>query len=57
MKYPFALLVWIAASTASSPPENWNTPLEPFRIFGNTYYVGTAGLSAILIIGCGPHPD
>jgi metallo-beta-lactamase class B len=27
----------------------WNTPQEPFRIFGNTYYVGTAQLSAILI--------
>ena len=29
----------------------WNTPQTPFRIFGNTYYVGTAELSAILIAG------
>ena len=29
----------------------WNVPLKPFRIFGNTYYVGTAELSAILIAG------
>ena len=29
----------------------WNVPQEPFRIFGNTYYVGTAELSAILIAG------
>jgi metallo-beta-lactamase class B len=29
----------------------WNAPQEPFRIFGNTYYVGTAELSAILIAG------
>src|SRR5256885_7542830 len=27
----------------------WNMPQEPFKIFGNTYYVGTHGLSAILI--------
>lgn len=27
----------------------WNEPQAPFRIFGNTYYVGTAGLSVILI--------
>ena len=29
--------------------EEWNQPQEPFRIFGNTYYVGVAGLSSILI--------
>jgi metallo-beta-lactamase class B len=29
----------------------WNVPQEPFRIFGNTYYVGTAELSAILVVG------
>ena len=27
----------------------WNAPREPFRVHGNTYYVGTGGLSAILI--------
>jgi metallo-beta-lactamase class B len=27
----------------------WNAPHAPFRIFGNTYYVGTNGLSAILV--------
>lgn len=27
----------------------WNEPQEPFRIHGNTWYVGTAGLSALLI--------
>ena len=29
--------------------EEWNKPREPFRVFGNTYYVGTDGLSALLI--------
>lgn len=27
----------------------WNAPRAPFRVFGNTYYVGTSGLSAVLI--------
>ncbi len=31
--------------------EQWNVPHAPFRVFGNTYYVGSAGLSAILIDG------
>ena len=41
----------------SDPPhkcdscDEWNKPREPFKIFGNSYYVGTDGLSAILIVG------
>ena len=35
--------------------ETWNAPHEPFRVFGNTYYVGVAGLSAILITSDGGH--
>ena len=31
--------------------DGWNQPHEPFRVFGNTYDVGVAGLSAILITG------
>lgn len=27
----------------------WNQPREPFRIYGNSYWVGTEGLGAILI--------
>ncbi len=27
----------------------WNTPHAPFRVFGNSYYVGTDGLGAVLI--------
>jgi metallo-beta-lactamase class B len=33
----------------------WNVSQKPFRIFGNTYYVGTHGLSSILITS--PHGD
>jgi metallo-beta-lactamase class B len=29
--------------------KTWNQPQEPFKIYGNTYYVGTHGLSSILI--------
>jgi metallo-beta-lactamase class B len=29
--------------------DTWNAAQEPFRIFGNTYYVGVAGLSSVLI--------
>jgi len=31
--------------------DEWNKPREPFKIFGNTYFVGTDGLSSILIAG------
>ena len=27
----------------------WNAPQEPFKLFGNSYYVGTAGLSSVLV--------
>lgn len=33
----------------------WNTAQAPFRIFGNTYYVGTHGLSSVLITSPGGH--
>lgn len=29
--------------------EDWNLPMDPFRIYGNTWFVGTDGLSSILI--------
>lgn len=35
--------------TCSSCAE-WNGPREPFKLFGNTYFVGTSGLSALLIV-------
>jgi metallo-beta-lactamase class B len=34
---------------ACEPCAEWNQPQEPFRIHGDTWYVGTAGLGAILI--------
>jgi metallo-beta-lactamase class B len=33
----------------------WNRDREPFRVFGNTYYVGVEGLSAVLITSSEGH--
>ncbi|WP_229423015.1 subclass B3 metallo-beta-lactamase [Telluria aromaticivorans] len=38
------------AVTCSSCDE-WNKPAAPFNIYANAYYVGTAGLSAVLVTG------
>ncbi len=56
---PIAAAFLLAGAAGSAPaqlsPEfvrqraEWNRPMEPFRIAGNVYYVGTAGLSAFLI--------
>ncbi len=45
---PIRVLQPDPAMTCSSCAE-WNGPRQPFKIFGNTYFVGTAGLSALLI--------
>ena len=31
--------------------DDWNKAGPPFRVYGNTYYVGTCGIAAILIVG------
>lgn len=33
----------------------WNQPREPFRLHANSYYVGTGGLSAVLVTGDAGH--
>ena len=50
------VLFGIAASASEFDPpiecrscDSWNQPQDAFRIHGNTWYVGVAGLSAILI--------
>ncbi len=43
-----SLLAQDRPSSCSSCP-TWNIPQPGFRLYGNTYYVGTHGLSAILI--------
>lgn len=53
------LLPLLTAAAPSVPPDTapincqdcaeWNQPQAPFRVYGNTYYVGVAGLSSVLI--------
>lgn len=31
--------------------DEWNKPVAPFKVYGNTWYVGTAGLSSLLVTG------
>ena len=62
-----ALLAWclatfvpVCVSAAQEPSPckqcaEWNISQQPVRIYGNTYYVGVHGLSAILITS--PHGD
>ncbi|HEX8457058.1 MAG TPA: subclass B3 metallo-beta-lactamase [Pyrinomonadaceae bacterium] len=42
------------ASSCSNCPE-WNKPQQPFRIHGNTYYVGPHGLTSILLTSKAGH--
>lgn len=52
------LAVPVAAQDVHSSCANcaaWNKPHKAFRIYGNTYYVGTHGLSSILITSEGGH--
>jgi len=44
-----------SATPACSQCSEWNLPQTPFRIFANTYYVGTHGLSSILITSDAGH--
>ena len=49
-----ALLATSTAVSAETTPScthcaEWNVSQEPFRIYGNTYYVGVHGLASILI--------
>jgi metallo-beta-lactamase class B len=39
----------VARASAGDPPD-WSAPVQPFRIVGNIYYVGTKGLAAYLIV-------
>lgn len=40
----------IAAATAAAQDQAaMNQPHQPFQIYGNTYYVGTAGLASVLV--------
>jgi metallo-beta-lactamase class B len=48
-----------AIGQSKNPPcaqcAEWNKPQTPFRIFGNSYYVGTHGLSLVLVTSKAGH--
>lgn len=39
----------LTVSTCHAVPADWNTPLTPFKISGNLYYVGSRDLAAFLV--------
>lgn len=45
----------VAASIDCEQCAAWNADQAPFRIFGNTYYVGVRGLSSVLITSADGH--
>lgn len=45
----------LRASVACDSCDAWNGAQEPFKIFGNTYYVGVAGLSSVLVTSSDGH--
>lgn len=44
-----------AASLVTARAADWLAPQEPFAVYGNTYYVGTGGISAVLITSSAGH--
>jgi metallo-beta-lactamase class B len=49
MKVIASLILAAFATVAHAQDRDWSAPQQPFTIYGNTHYVGTAGISAILV--------
>jgi metallo-beta-lactamase class B len=54
---PWLLVVALVVfgTAQAEQPQAWSQPRQPFHLYGNTWYVGTQGLSAILITSPGGH--
>ncbi len=50
---PLAMALWSVlpafADDSCDVCMQWNEPVDPFRIYGNTFYVGAKGLSSLLV--------
>ncbi|MHB1058983.1 MAG: subclass B3 metallo-beta-lactamase [Rhodanobacter sp.] len=51
---PIVRMLWVAAALFAagqvhSQDAAWSQPRQPFRIYGNSWYVGTQGLGAVLV--------
>lgn len=56
MKLKHALCsMLLTASLQPALASDWNAPQEPFAVYGNTYYVGTHGISTVLITSSAGH--
>jgi metallo-beta-lactamase class B len=66
MRIPVVALLALACWASTAPAQTlrdmldklkvtWNEPTEPFRVVGNVYYVGTAGLSSFLVTSSEGH--
>ena len=51
----FVLSSLLAALPALAAPAEWEAPQDPFQLYGNSYYVGTQGLSSVLITSSAGH--
>jgi metallo-beta-lactamase class B len=53
VRYKSALLATtlslLSAAAMSQVQPSWTAPQKPFQVYGNVYYVGSQGLSSILI--------
>lgn len=49
MKVIASLILAACATVANAQERDWSSPQQPFTIYGNTHYVGTGGISAILV--------
>lgn len=45
----------LAACALTAKAADWYAPQQPFPVYGNTYYVGTGGISAVLITSPAGH--
>ena len=50
-----ALLASIVLATVPALAAEWEGAQDPFQLYGNSYYVGTAGLSSVLITSPAGH--
>lgn len=51
----FAAALALGSSLTAASAADWLAPQEPFALYGNTYYVGTGGISAVLITSKAGH--
>ena len=54
-KYVCLSAIVLTASLVTARAADWYAPQEPFAVYGNTYYVGTGGISAVLITSPAGH--